>query len=71
MMRNFLVGLVFLVVLAAVLWALDLVLTAVFNRLGVPEDIKRAARAIIVVIVFVFALGAVLHFMGFLPVGWW
>lgn len=71
MISSFLVIMLILVILAAGLWVLDLVLAAVINRLGIPDDIKLAARAVIAFIVFVLVLLAVLRMFNFLPAGWW
>ena len=71
MIKNILLGLVGLIVLAVVLWAVDLVIVAVLNRLEIPADIKAAARAVIAVILFLVALAFILQMVGALPPGWW
>jgi len=71
MIKNILMALVGLLVLAVVIWAIDLVLVALLNRIGIPEDIKRAVRAVIAVVLFIVALAFILNMVGALPAGWW
>jgi hypothetical protein len=71
MIRNVLICLVGLIVLAVLIWVVDLVVQAVLNRLNIPPDIKQAARAVVAVILFIIALVFILNMVGAMPAGWW
>lgn len=71
MIRNIILVCVLLILLAAVIYVLDLCLTAVLNRLNIAEDIKTAVRALVALVLFVVMLMVVLSALGMLPAGWW
>lgn len=71
MIRNIALVCVLLIVLAAAIYVVDLCVQAVFNRLEVADDIKRAARAVLAFVIFALALFFILSLVGILPAGWW
>jgi hypothetical protein len=71
MIRTLLIVVLLLLVLAVVIWVLDLVVAAVLNRINIPPDIKTAARAVLALVLFLVFMAIALSNLGLLPAGWW
>lgn len=70
MLTSILLGGVIILLFCVVAWAFDLCLQAGLARLNIPEDVKRAVRAIIIAFLFIVLVCMLLSLFGVLPKGW-